>query len=66
MRGFQHAMAFVIQFRSMDDGDTGKLSGRVEHVASGHTETFQSINDLPRLLLSMLGSIASDQLGGSE
>jgi hypothetical protein len=66
MRGLQHAKAFVIQFRRADEGDRGELSGRVEHVASGHTATFQSIDELPQLLLRMLHSLASDESDGSE
>jgi len=56
----------VIQFRGAEEGDAGRLSGRVEHVTSGRTATFQSIHDLPQLLLSMLGSMAADEWDGSE
>jgi hypothetical protein len=61
MRALQHAKAFVIQFRSADEDNGGRLSGRVEHVASGRTETFQSIDDLPQLLLTMLRRLATDE-----
>lgn len=61
MRGLQHANAFVVQFRSADQGKAGRVSGRVEHVTSGRTATFESIDDLPRLLLAMLRSMASDE-----
>ena len=66
MRGLQHARAFVIQFRSADEHDAARLAGRVEHVASGRTATFQSIDDLPQLLVSMLRSVASEEGAGSE
>ena len=66
MRGLQHAKAFVIQFRGGEEGDAGRLSGRVEHVASGRTAMFQSIEDLPQLLLTMLRGVALDESTGSE
>ena len=66
MRALQHAKAFVIQFRGADKGNEDRLSGRVEHVASGRTETFQSIDDLPQLLLKMLHSMASDEIDVGE
>jgi len=31
-----------------------KLAGRVEHVASGRTATFESVKELPELLRQML------------
>jgi hypothetical protein len=54
MTGLQHASAFVIQFRTGKGAVTGKLAGRVEHVMSGCTETFQSVEELPELLRQML------------
>jgi hypothetical protein len=66
MKGLQHAKAFVVQFRSAEEGAAGGFSGRVEHVASGRTATFQSIDDLPQLLLTLLRSIAPDEKDGSE
>jgi hypothetical protein len=64
MRGLQHANAFVIQFRDAGQDDLGRLSGRVEHVASGRTSTFQAVDELPQLLLRMLRSMASDEADG--
>ncbi|HET6933320.1 MAG TPA: hypothetical protein VFI72_00690 [Candidatus Angelobacter sp.] len=46
----------MIQFRGPADAPTDQLSGRVEHVATGRTATFQSIEELPQLLLKMLRS----------
>jgi hypothetical protein len=54
MTGLQHASAFVIQFRIDKGSATRNLAGRVEHVASGCTETFQSVEELPELLRQML------------
>lgn len=56
----------MVQFRSADEGDPGKLSGRVEHVASGRTATFQAISELPQLLLGMLRSMVADESDGTE
>ena len=66
MSGLQHANAFVVQFRSADEEATGALAGRVEHVASGRTATFQAVDELPHVLRRMLGSIASDEGNGTE
>jgi hypothetical protein len=58
-RYFQHAMnglhagsAFIIQFRT--DPGAVRLAGRIEHVVSGKTATFESLHDVPELLLQML------------
>lgn len=61
MRGWQQANAFVVQFRKAGEGEEGRPSGRVEHVESGRTATFQSIDELPQLLMTMLCTLASDQ-----
>lgn len=42
--------AFVVQFRSR--GPEFHFCGRVEHVASGHRENFESTRDLLRILQS--------------
>lgn len=60
MRGLQHANAFVVQFRGTGEAHADQLPGRVEHVASGRTATFQSVEELPQLLRKMLQSAFSD------
>ena len=64
MKGLQHASAFVIQFRGTAEDGADGLPGRVEHVASGRTATFQSVEELPQLLLQMLSSAVSDDEHG--
>jgi hypothetical protein len=64
MKGLQHSSAFVIQFRGAAETGADRLPGRVEHVASGRTATFQSVEELPQLLLKMLSSAASDDEHG--
>jgi len=54
MNGLQPASAFLVQFRTGADPITGKLAGRIEHVASGKTANFDTIHDLPELLRQML------------
>ena len=64
MKGLQHANAFVIQFRGTDQANADRFSGRVEHVASGRTALFQTVEELPQILLKMLRSVASETEGG--
>ena len=64
MTGLQHTNAFVIQFRGSTDPRAGQLPGRVEHVASGRTATFQSVEELPQLLQKMLKSVSADEGNG--
>ncbi len=66
MKGLQHANAFVIQFRGADDGDKGSISGRVEHVASGRTAIFQSVDELPQILVNILSTVTSEREAGSD
>jgi hypothetical protein len=66
MKGLQHANAFVIQFRGNDEGDADRFSGRVEHVASGRTALFQTVEELPQILLKMLRFVASEKEGADE
>jgi hypothetical protein len=42
MNGFQHSGAFVIQFRAGSDFESGRIEGRVEHIASGESARFDS------------------------
>lgn len=65
MKGLQQANAFVIQFReSTNSGTAGQYSGRVEHVSSGRTANFHSLEELPELLLQMLKTAASSEAAG--
>jgi hypothetical protein len=64
MKGLQHTNAFVVQFRGPAEARANQLPGRVEHVATGRTATFQSIEELPQLLLRMLKNARSDESYG--
>lgn len=60
MKGLPHTSAFVVQLRSSAEPGADR-SGRVEHVASGQVAMFQSVKQLPQLLLEMLKNVASDE-----
>ena len=60
MKGRQHTNAFVIQFRDSATARADHLPGRVEHVASGRTATFKSVEELPQLLQKMMQDAFSD------
>jgi hypothetical protein len=61
MNGFERTNAFVVQFRAGGHRAMGELSGKVEHVASGKTANFQSVQELPQLLLQMLQAWRADR-----
>jgi hypothetical protein len=42
--------AFVIQFSTETEVPQGRLTGRVEHVVSGHSGHFQSLEELLDLI----------------
>jgi hypothetical protein len=58
----QYANAFVIQFRA--GAGFAKLAGRAEHVASGKTAVFHSIDELPQLLRQMLREVRLERTAG--
>ena len=60
MKGRQPTNAFVIQFRDSASAHADQLRGRVEHVASGRTATFQSVEELPDILREMLKDALSN------
>jgi hypothetical protein len=55
--------AFVVQFRAETDVAASRFQGRVEHVASGRVEHFQSLDEL---LDFMVRALADVGLGSSE
>ena len=63
MKGLQRANAFVIQFRDATGPEAAGRSGRVEHVSSGRTANFESLEELPELLLQMLKTASSEAPG---
>jgi hypothetical protein len=58
MNELQTAYAFVVQFRGDCECPGTELCGRVEHVASGRTAIFQSVDQLPAVLRRMLADLS--------
>ena len=53
MKQLRHANAFLVQFRAAEVG-AARVNGRIEHVASGLTVNFNSMEEVSELLLVML------------
>jgi len=66
MKEFRHENAFLIRFRGSPQARCSGLPGKVEHVASGNTAIFQSVDQLPQILVTMLRSLASEEGNQSE
>jgi len=64
MNGLHPGSAFIIQFRTDSNPGAVKLAGRIEHVTSGKTATFESLHDVPELLLQMLRDSQHADAGG--
>jgi hypothetical protein len=52
--------AFVVQLREQADVEHGQWAGRVEHVTSGQTSHFQSLEELLAFITRVLASPARD------
>lgn len=50
MNELQRSGAFVVQFRTGSNLEAGRASGRIEHISSGWTACFDSIDELVALL----------------
>jgi hypothetical protein len=50
---------FVIQLRKDSDPALGQFRGRIEHIDSGFSGTFQSLEDLRDLIVQLLAKVAS-------
>ncbi|ETX05535.1 MAG: hypothetical protein ETSY2_22400 [Candidatus Entotheonella gemina] len=55
--------AFVLQIRADSRVENGHLAGRVEHVVSGRTTHFQSVDEL---LTFIAGALREADAAGSE
>jgi len=56
---FAPAQAFVVQFGRETALDTGRMTGRVEHVVSGKAARFQSLDELVAFMREVLREVAS-------
>jgi hypothetical protein len=52
--------AFVLQFRTEADVQHGQFDGRIEHVVSGQTALFHSLEELVEFLSHVLPSRRSE------
>ena len=61
MEGWQYNAAFVIQFRPETDTESGRFSGRVEHVASYKAKQFHSLDELLGFFASVLTEVRNTE-----
>jgi hypothetical protein len=57
MDGWQYKAAFVIQFRTETNIETGQIAGRVEHVASCRSTRFESLDELLQFIAKVLSEL---------
>ena len=51
--------AFVVQFNAQTQVELGRFTGRVEHVVTGHSRRFQSLDELVADLVQMLTTLGA-------
>ncbi len=61
MNDFHHAGAFVVQFRTVTDFESGRVEGRVEHIASGRAAHFISLEELCEAFAQLSTSVPAQQ-----
>ena len=61
MEGWQYNAAFVIQFRPGTDIESGRFSGRVEHVASYRAKQFHSLDELLKFIADVLAEVSKTE-----
>lgn len=61
MKEWQYKAAFVVQFRPETEIESGRLEGRVEHVASSKAARFYSLYDLLSFFAKVLAEINSEE-----
>ena len=66
MNTLQHVGAFVVQFRSESVLEGKPLAGRIEHVTSGRTATFHSLEALMEALDRVINEVRSSVSGESS
>jgi len=53
--------AFVLQFRAEADVQQGRFDGRIEHVVSGQTAHFHSLEELVEFLTQVLPPVRQER-----
>jgi hypothetical protein len=61
MNRLQHNTAFVIRFDPDADIESGRVEGRVEHVASYKTKRFHSLGELLSFVGRMLKEVRTEE-----
>ena len=54
MNGWQHRLAFVVQFRPETNIEARRLEGRVEHIPTSKAARFNSLDELLGFIASTL------------
>jgi hypothetical protein len=54
--------AFVVQFRAETDAGQGRYTGRVEHVVSGQSTRFASLEELLAFIAQVLTTVRAPPL----
>jgi hypothetical protein len=62
MEPWQSKAAFVLQFREGTDVETGRLDGKIEHIASYKAARFHSVDELFAFIARVLAEIRDPQL----
>lgn len=57
VKDLQHQGAFVLQFRAGSDLEARNVEGRVEHVASGESVRFDSVEELLAFMARVLKEV---------
>jgi hypothetical protein len=61
MDGWQHKLAFVVQFWPETDVKAGRFEGRVEHIASYTATRFHSLDELLGFIASVLTDVSKTE-----
>jgi len=61
MEGWEHKLAFVIQFRPETDAVVGHFEGKVEHITSYEATRFQSLDELLAFIVHVLTEISNQE-----
>ena len=57
---------FVIQLRTDSDPALGQFHGRIEHIDSGFSGTFRSLEDLGEIIARLLAKVASREQASQQ
>jgi hypothetical protein len=61
MEGWEHKLAFVIQFRPETDAAAGHFEGKVEHFTSYEATRFKSLAELLAFIARVLTEISNKE-----